>query len=222
MRRVLLSESRFSTCGVDARRSCTLALRPPHTHAKEAPAMDEFERLLALNRPALERFVRYRVPGRADADDVIQETLIAAYRAFDSLRDPASFKPWLMSIARNKARDWFRNRARELALPLDALSERVLTDGRLGPGLCHRRLRHARAPGRPRPADTLPLLLPQPAAGRHRAAAGHTARHRQEPPAHRPAQLPRRVSARPGWTRKELSIWINRQSNCPSCCPTTA
>ena len=96
--------------------------------------MDEFERLLAPNRAALERFVRYRVPGRADADDVIQETLIAAYRAFDSLRDPASFKPWLMSIARNKARDWFRNRARELALPLDALSERVLTDGRLGPG----------------------------------------------------------------------------------------
>ena len=83
--------------------------------------MDEFERLLAPNRAALERFVRYRVPGRADADDVIQETLIAAYRAFDSLRDPASFKPWLMSIARNKARDWFRNRARELALPLDAL-----------------------------------------------------------------------------------------------------
>ena len=95
--------------------------------------MDEFERLLAQHRLALERLVRYRVPERADADDIVQETLIAAYRGFDALRDAASFKPWLLSIARNKVRDHFRARARELALPLDALSERVLTDGRLGP-----------------------------------------------------------------------------------------
>lgn len=96
--------------------------------------MGQFDALLEQHRLALERFVRYRVSERADADDIMQETLLAAYRSFDALRDPASFKPWLLSIARNKVRDHFRRRARELALPLDALSERVLTDGRLGPG----------------------------------------------------------------------------------------
>ncbi len=164
--------------------------------------MDEFERLLALNRAALERFVRYRVPGRADATDVIQETLIAAYRAFDSLRDPASFKPWLMSIARNKARDWFRNRARELALPLDALSERVLTDGRraqaMPPPSRTRSNGWATATSRYSTSTTSATCRRPTSRGgwAYRPAPSRAA-------AHPPVQLPRRGRTRaPGWTRR--------------------
>lgn len=42
----------------------------------------EFEALLESQRPAIERFVRYRMPSQADADDVLQEVYLAAYRNF--------------------------------------------------------------------------------------------------------------------------------------------
>ena len=35
--------------------------------------MDEFEKLLATVRIAVERFVRYRLPSQTDADDVLQD-----------------------------------------------------------------------------------------------------------------------------------------------------
>ena len=215
----LVSESRFQLAAWTAP-LLHPRITPPHTHAKEPPQWTSSNDCWrsSTGAGALRALPRAR---RADADDVIQETLIAAYRAFDSLRDPASFKPWLMSIARNKARDWFRNRARELALPLDALSERVLTDGRLGPG-------YATAV-----SDTLERLggrdqqilylyyfrnLPQADIARRLGIPPAPSRAACTPPG---ATSATRIRA-PGWTRKELSIWINRQSNCPSCCPTTA
>ena len=69
--------------------------------------MNEFEALLCAHRGALERFVYYRLPSRADADDVIQEAIIAAYRAFGTLRSRDGFKAWLISIARTSATTTF-------------------------------------------------------------------------------------------------------------------
>lgn len=94
--------------------------------------MADFDELIGEHRGALERFVRYRVRSRADADDVIQEALLAAYRGFGALRSADSFKPWLMSIARNKVNDYFRAQARALDVPLDALDESALVAGRCG------------------------------------------------------------------------------------------
>ena len=73
--------------------------------------MDEFETLLAANRLPVERWVKFRVSG-PDAEDILQETYLAAYEAFPRLKDPAAFRPWLLSIARNKWRDWYRRQAR--------------------------------------------------------------------------------------------------------------
>ena len=84
--------------------------------------MDAFERLLCENRLAAERWVKYRVSG-PDADDILQETYLAAYRAFPRLSDPAAFRPWLLSIARNKWRDWYRREARRPETPMDQLPD---------------------------------------------------------------------------------------------------
>lgn len=94
--------------------------------------MEEFERLLAECRGAMERFVYFRLPSKSDAEDVIQEVTVTAYRKFGTLKDPALFRAWLVSIARNKCNDYFRRRAGVSELPLDAVSETCLTDGRLG------------------------------------------------------------------------------------------
>ena len=56
-----------------------------------------------------------------DAEDLVQETLIRAMRAYDRLREPARAKGWLFAIATNVWRDQSRARRREVkTVPIDA------------------------------------------------------------------------------------------------------
>ena len=58
---------------------------------------------------------------RMDAEDLLQDTLIRAMRAYDGLRDQAAVKTWLFTVATNCARDRWRARSREPGtVPLDA------------------------------------------------------------------------------------------------------
>lgn len=52
----------------------------------------------------------------ADVDDVVQEVFLRAMTQLPTLRDPAAFGGWLMSIARHAATDQRRRRARWLPL----------------------------------------------------------------------------------------------------------
>lgn len=94
--------------------------------------MEEFEALLSAQHAAVERFVRFRIGERADADDVLQETLITAYRKFPQLNDAGAFKAWILSIARSRCSDYFRRKAALYELPLDELEESALTTDRRG------------------------------------------------------------------------------------------
>lgn len=84
--------------------------------------MDGFEALLDANRLPVERWVKFHVAG-PDAEDILQETYLAAYEAFPGLKDLAAFRPWLLSIARNKWRDWCRKQARRLETPVEELPD---------------------------------------------------------------------------------------------------
>ena len=64
--------------------------------------MDEFERLLEAERVSVERFVRFRMSSKADADDVLQEIFLTAYQKIPQLKNMDSFKEWIISIAINK------------------------------------------------------------------------------------------------------------------------
>ena len=97
---------------------------------KEDEGTDEFEILLEENRSAAERYVRYRINSAADADDVLQETYIAAFLGFERLRNRASFKAWLISIAKNKCTDYYRKRRNE-AVP-EAITGSVPALSRFG------------------------------------------------------------------------------------------
>ena len=50
--------------------------------------------------------------GAVDGDDVFQETVVAALRAYPKLRHADNLKGWLLTIAHNKALDHHRARAR--------------------------------------------------------------------------------------------------------------
>jgi RNA polymerase sigma-70 factor (ECF subfamily) len=60
--------------------------------------------------------------GKQDAEDLVQETLIRAMRAYEDLGDPARARSWLFTIATNTWRDLGRARGREVAtVALDTL-----------------------------------------------------------------------------------------------------
>jgi RNA polymerase sigma factor (sigma-70 family) len=81
-----------------------------------------FQDLLDRHRTTVYRFCRAAV-GPAEADDVFQETFLAALRAYPRLRDAEHLDRWLLRIASRKAIDHHRSRARR-AIPSDALPER--------------------------------------------------------------------------------------------------
>ena len=94
--------------------------------------MDEFEKLLEAERGSVERFVRFRINSKADADDILQDVFLTACRKFSQLKNKASFKAWMLRIARNRCSDYFRKKAARLELSIDVLTEKDLSEGRYG------------------------------------------------------------------------------------------
>ncbi len=99
--------------------------------AEEAD-MEEFERLLEEYRRCVERFVKYKIENRSDAEDILQDVFISAYQKFATLKNKTLFQAWILSIARNKCSDYYRRMAENRTIPLDTLSESVLTTGIFG------------------------------------------------------------------------------------------
>lgn len=63
--------------------------------------------------------VRY-LGKRASAEDVFQEAFLQVHQSAGSFDETRRFRPWLFTIASNKARDLLRSQARRPAAPLDA------------------------------------------------------------------------------------------------------
>ncbi len=55
----------------------------------------------------------FRMVGRRDvAEDLMQETLLRAFRGLDAYQPEGKFRAWLFRIAANQARDWIRRQKR--------------------------------------------------------------------------------------------------------------
>ena len=74
-------------------------------------ALPPFQLALDQHRDSLARFLAATV-GPQEAEDCLQETLIAALRAYPRLRAGSNVRAWLFTIARNKALDEHRARVR--------------------------------------------------------------------------------------------------------------
>src|SRR4051812_23432147 len=61
-----------------------------------------FARLLETLRPDLVRFAFWLARDRAVAEDVVQETLIRAWKSREELKDSAAARPWLLTIVRRE------------------------------------------------------------------------------------------------------------------------
>ena len=95
-------------------------------------AMSKFEDLLFCNQLSVERFVKFRIPNVSDAEDILQEVFLTAFKNFGQLKTEASFKAWIIGIARHKCNDYFRGKSKDLEIPIEELNEFGLSQTRFG------------------------------------------------------------------------------------------
>lgn len=87
-------------------------MSPSAAPAVSPSPLPPFASVVELHGPLVLRFCVARV-GPVRGEDVFQETMLAALRAYDGVRDPGAIRSWLLSIAARKAVDAHRARARE-------------------------------------------------------------------------------------------------------------
>jgi RNA polymerase sigma-70 factor, ECF subfamily len=92
---------------------------------RDSRSEEEFERLLLPLLPSAYNLARWLTRRDHDADDVVQEAFLRAYRFFPSFRG-ADARPWLLAIVRNTCWTWLRaNRPHESAEDLEGADEPV-------------------------------------------------------------------------------------------------
>ena len=94
--------------------------------------MEQFEAQLAAVYTEVERYVKYKLNGTPDAEDLLQDICLTAYLKYDQLEKKESFKAWILSIARNRCMDYLRKKGGRREIPLETIPESKLVYGRRG------------------------------------------------------------------------------------------
>jgi RNA polymerase sigma-70 factor (ECF subfamily) len=81
-----------------------------------------FEALCGRLRPDLFRFAYWLARDRTVAEDVVQDTLLRAWRSFGSLGSDTAARPWLLTIARREFARRFERKRFE-TVDIDDLSD---------------------------------------------------------------------------------------------------
>ncbi len=79
-----------------------------------------FELLVRRHTQELHQFVQRFTGSSATAEDVIQDTFVQVHHSAAQFDSSRRFKPWLFTIAANKARDHLRRVNRRREVPFDA------------------------------------------------------------------------------------------------------
>jgi RNA polymerase sigma-70 factor (ECF subfamily) len=77
---------------------------------------EAFEMIIRMHSRLLFAIAYGILQSREEAEDVVQDSLVKAWKTRWRVRDPEKFPAWLATIARHKARDVFRKR-RTVPLP---------------------------------------------------------------------------------------------------------
>ena len=91
-----------------------------------------FTELYRQNATNVFYYLYSRVRNVADAEDLASQTFVTALENLPKLRDPLKFTPWVFTIARNKAFDFFRKAQRRPTVDFDEeLNQTKATIGEL-------------------------------------------------------------------------------------------
>ena len=99
-------------------------------------------RLFESLRPDLVRFAHWLARDRALAEDIVQESLLRAWRSRESLKDPQAARPWLLTIVRREHARLYERKRLEL-VSLDDVIETQASPAFTEPGGELFALRHA-------------------------------------------------------------------------------
>ncbi len=72
----------------------------------------EFEELTKVVTTDIFRLALFRIGNRQDAEDIVQDTFLRAYRSFHTFQKGTNFKAWMTKIALNAVNDSLKKRIR--------------------------------------------------------------------------------------------------------------
>jgi len=118
---------------------------PVSSSVTRLPGADErqpFTQLLESLRPDLVRFAHWLARDRAIAEDIVQESLLRAWRSRDSLKESGSARAWLLTIVRREHARLYERKRLEL-VPLEEVADIYASPSRGQPDGDLFTLRHA-------------------------------------------------------------------------------
>jgi RNA polymerase sigma-70 factor, ECF subfamily len=92
------------------------------TEKSAAPDERTVTQLFDSLRPDLLRFAHWLARDRAIAEDIVQESLLRAWRARDALKDPTAARAWLLTIVRREHARLYERKRLEL-VSIDEVAE---------------------------------------------------------------------------------------------------
>ena len=112
----------------------TLAKEAPAIMVNEAEGENQteavnFTELYRKNATPVFYYLYSRMHNVADAEDLTSQTFVTALEKLSRLRDPLKFTPWVFTIARNKAFDFFRKSQRHPITDFDEELNRIKAAG---------------------------------------------------------------------------------------------
>lgn len=93
--------------------------------AARSGSADAFSNLVRAHQAAVRSFLALYVRPAAAADDLAQETFLAAFRSLDTYRGDAAFRVWLLGIARHRALNYLKEERVRARGMRDVLDEAV-------------------------------------------------------------------------------------------------
>ena len=146
---------------------------------------DAFEQLVRVHQGIAFRTAYVIAGSAADAEEAVQDAFVKAYRALGRFREGAPFRPWLLAIVANEARNRRRSAARRARFELHLAEERPSADAapsprrRSSPASSARAARRARDAGGGAAAGRRLPLPPRAVRARDRGGARLPARDGQ-------------------------------------------
>lgn len=87
--------------------------------ADDQNAARELQRVLSLSSPSFYRCALRLLGNRADAEDAVQEALLAAHKHLHQFRGQSQMSTWVTTIVSNCARMQLRKRPHQIHMPLE-------------------------------------------------------------------------------------------------------
>ena len=94
-----------------------------------------FRELTEPYMPMLYNYIKIKVSGNADIEDILQNTMLAVWQSLAGYSAQSSFKTWIFSIAKRKIADFYRERQAENGLTAelsDDISDSAGNTGKTG------------------------------------------------------------------------------------------